>query len=82
MHRIIKIMVKNVSKVFSISKLLNMPIKITRAKLTTLPRFINISLYAKYSHLFLFTCGRCEILKTLIDAIVRKNCVDIVKHRL
>ena len=42
----------------------------------------NISLYAKYSHLFLFIWGKCEILKTLIDAIVRKNCVDIVKHKL
>ena len=55
MHKITRIIVKNTSKVFSISKLLNIPIKIMSAKLATRPKFMNISLYAKYSHLFLFT---------------------------
>ena len=82
MHRIMRSIVKKISSVFSSSKLLKNPIKITSAKLTILPRFIKISLAAKYSLLFLFICGRCEILNTLIEAIVRKNCADIVKHKL
>ena len=81
-HNIMSMIVKNVSSVFNNSKLLKIPIKITRTKLTIRPKFIKISLDAKYSLLFLFICGRCEILNTLIEAIVRKNCADIVKHRL